>query len=190
MTWGGGAAVPLLSPLGLFALTICFLIGGWMRLHSRRTLVLISTTLIVAPLIAFAASVPNVFTNGTVADADQVNANFTAVTDAITLLECVGNPASGDSDRDGVCNDSDVCAGGRDDTDIDQDGVPDACDPCPLDNPNDFNNNSICDSQDVIFGFTSGPPAASLCIEGHRSALFDAVSGTLYICGNAGWVSK
>ena len=38
---------------------------------------------------------------------------------------------------DGVGNVCDVCPGSDDSVDTDNDGVPDGCDPCPLDNPDD-----------------------------------------------------
>jgi hypothetical protein len=41
----------------------------------------------LAPLALLAATVPHVFSNGTVADADEVNANFAALTTAVTAIE-------------------------------------------------------------------------------------------------------
>jgi len=32
---------------------------------------------------------------------------------------------------------------------VDEDGVPDQCDPCPLDNPDDFDGDGVCDSDPV-----------------------------------------
>lgn len=51
-----------------------------------------------------------------------------------------------DSDNDGVCDDTDICNGHNDNTDIDNDGIPDGCDNCI-----DVNNNSICDDVDPAF---------------------------------------
>jgi hypothetical protein len=54
-----------------------------------------------------------------------------------------------DRDRkDGVCDGIDVCQGGDDREDRDGDGVPDACDPCPDDSPDDADGNGTCDSDD------------------------------------------
>ena len=36
--------------------------------------------------------------------------------------------------------------------DFDLDGVPDACDVCPLDNPDDSDGDGICDSNDICPG--------------------------------------
>lgn len=45
----------------------------------------------------------------------------------------------------GVCDDVDPCPDGDDLIDTDGDGIPDACDACPRDNPDDSNGNGICD---------------------------------------------
>lgn len=39
--------------------------------------------------------------------------------------------------------------------DVDGDGVPDLCDPCPLDDPDDTDEDLICDSEDVV---VTSPP--------------------------------
>ena len=87
MIWGGAPAVPLFGPLGLVALTACFLLGGVMlqkRRHLRGLTSLLAIALLTAPLMAVAAvSLPYVFMNGQVADADQVNANFAALANGV-----------------------------------------------------------------------------------------------------------
>jgi len=87
MIWGGAPAVPLLGPLGLVALTASFLLGGVMfqkRRDLRGLTGLLAIALLTAPLMAVAAvSLPYVFTNGQVADADQVNANFAALANGV-----------------------------------------------------------------------------------------------------------
>ncbi|HSY24949.1 MAG TPA: hypothetical protein VK841_22650 [Polyangiaceae bacterium] len=46
---------------------------------SRKTAAALAVLLVLVPLTALATTVPFVFTNGTVADATHVNANFTAL---------------------------------------------------------------------------------------------------------------
>lgn len=55
--------------------------------HGRRALVALAVALFAAPLALVAASVPNTFSNDTVADAAAVNANFNALAGAVTALE-------------------------------------------------------------------------------------------------------
>lgn len=58
------------------------------RARSRRILrVALPIGLLVIPLAAWAVTIPNTFVNGTVADANQVNANFQALADALNLHE-------------------------------------------------------------------------------------------------------
>ena len=57
-----------------------------------------------------------------------------------------------DEDRDGVCNDFDICPGGDDAEDLDGDANPDGCDPCPFDYPNDSDDDGVCNSYDVCEG--------------------------------------
>lgn len=52
----------------------------------KKILLVVITNILIAAN-AFSASVPNTFTNGTTADASEVNENFTALADAITALE-------------------------------------------------------------------------------------------------------
>jgi hypothetical protein len=87
MIWGGLQAVPLMGPIGFLAMATCFLVGGYImqsRHRSRWLTHLAMTAMLVVPLAAAAAVIlPNTFNNGTVADADEVNANFSALVDGI-----------------------------------------------------------------------------------------------------------
>lgn len=75
--------VPLTSPLGLILLTALLLLGAVYTLRRRHwTLAMTLSAIVLAiPLAAYAGSVvlPNVFTNGTTANAPEVNANFDAL---------------------------------------------------------------------------------------------------------------
>lgn len=57
-----------------------------------------------------------------------------------------------DVDEDGVCDFEDQCDGFDDAEDGDGDGVPDGCDECPEDNPNDTDSDGVCDSDDLCEG--------------------------------------
>jgi hypothetical protein len=76
--------------------------------HLRRTQRLLvgalATTLVGAPLVVAAVSVPNTFTNGTVADADAVNANFTALSDEATRVAAIVTGPGDGSDTNRVVN--------------------------------------------------------------------------------------
>ena len=90
MVWGG-VAVPSLPPGMLLVLMVaCFLAGGYFlhpaRRNHRNTIV--ALLLIALPLSVGAVTLPYTFTNGTVADASQVNANFAAVTSALDVPTC------------------------------------------------------------------------------------------------------
>jgi len=86
MTWAL-VAVPMMGPIGL-AFLIGLLLGASMVLHRRRSLRAAAAcaclAIAVGPLMALAGqvSLPHSFTNGTLADADEVNANFVALRDA------------------------------------------------------------------------------------------------------------
>jgi hypothetical protein len=90
MIWGRSSpAVPLLGPLGLLLLALVLMVSGALisrhpsarRLMGKATLVL----LLLVPVSALA--VPFTFTNGTVADATQVNQNFSTLETRIAALE-------------------------------------------------------------------------------------------------------
>jgi hypothetical protein len=57
-----------------------------------------------------------------------------------------------DADSDGVCDTDDMCADGDDNVDTDGDTVPDACDRCPDDRPDDADFDGLCTTDDVCFG--------------------------------------
>jgi hypothetical protein len=58
------------------------------RANTRRVIrVVLLIALLAIPLAAYAVTIPNTFVNGTVADADQVNANFNALAGALNLHE-------------------------------------------------------------------------------------------------------
>ncbi len=80
MNWGQAAAVPALGFWG--AVTLVALLGGLgvTRLRRGRPQWMALIALVIALLVPISArAVPFTFTNGTVADANQVNANFAAL---------------------------------------------------------------------------------------------------------------
>lgn len=98
MVWGSPAAVPLLGPVGIAALISSFLLGAYLvknRKRFRSFATLVAVVLLVLPMAAIATiSLPHVFTNGTVADADEVNANLDALAVAAshrTIPRAFGN---------------------------------------------------------------------------------------------------
>jgi hypothetical protein len=83
---------------------------------------------------------------------DTVTANVDASSPAASeplCVTCAG--VGGDTDDDGVCDPDDNCVGTPNpgQTDTDGDGAGDACDPCPLDDPDDTDLDLICDSDDT-----------------------------------------
>jgi len=71
----------------------CFLAGGWLLRPGRpeqrsRRGTLAATLLLLLPLSVGALTLPHAFTNGTVADATQVNANFAAIANALDATTC------------------------------------------------------------------------------------------------------
>ena len=90
MTWGG-VAVPSL-PLGMLILLLagCFLAGGYFLRPERRNRrsYLVAALLVAIPLSVGAVTLPHVFVNGSIADANEVNANFAAITTALDAASC------------------------------------------------------------------------------------------------------
>jgi len=93
MIWGGAPlGVPLLPGGALALLALLLLASGWAVLARwrpalRRAHWLLVVALVGVPMAAWAVTIPNTFVNGTVADADEVNANFTALANALNLHE-------------------------------------------------------------------------------------------------------
>ena len=80
-----------------------------------------------------------------------------------------------DTDGDGVADSEDVCPGGDDNVDTDGDGTPDFCDECPSDNPDDFDGNGICDSDETPVcepGCVNGE-----CVDNGVCACFEGYEG-------------
>jgi hypothetical protein len=80
MIWGRTPAVPALGAWGAILLGAVLLAFGIRRLRGPRPRVLGALALALAILLPLSArALPFTFTNGTVADATQVNANFAAL---------------------------------------------------------------------------------------------------------------
>lgn len=91
LIWGGGAAVPSMPLGGLLLLMFgCFLAGGYFLQPERRSLrnSLLAAVLIAIPISVGAVTLPHTFSNGSVADADEVNANFDALASALDVPNC------------------------------------------------------------------------------------------------------
>ena len=70
---------------------------------------------------------------------------------------CQGDDFTGDDDGDAVCDDSDQCPGFPDGDDADGDSVPDGCDLCLGDDATgDDDNDFVCNDSDVCPGFDDG----------------------------------
>jgi hypothetical protein len=84
-----------LPAVGLFVLALALLSTAAWRLRARKALHS-ALAILVVPMLAGVlsspahaqVSVPNTFTNGDIADADQINANFTALQGAFNGLDC------------------------------------------------------------------------------------------------------
>lgn len=88
MTWvAAGIPVPILGNWGLLLLLAGLIAVAVLLLSKRREsrLILLMLVALAIPLTVYAATiaVPNVFVNGTVADANEVNENFVAVKAAV-----------------------------------------------------------------------------------------------------------
>lgn len=90
MIWGG-SAVPTTDTMGLVLLMGALLGAGAVvlrRSFPRSSLGMFMVLGVGLPLMAARAiGIPHVFANGTVADADEVNANFAALETAVDALE-------------------------------------------------------------------------------------------------------
>ena len=104
MVWGAApSAVPSMDGLGL-GLLVLILIGLAIRgLRSRSTLglVMLASFVGAADLAEAEVTIPNTFTNGEVAEAAEVNANFSALADAldVTVPNSFANSGIADADE-------------------------------------------------------------------------------------------
>lgn len=118
MIWGGVRAVPAMPVWAIALLCGAFVLLGVRFVRARRPLIgLAAFALALAvPLTAKAVTLPFTFANNTVADATQVNANFTAVSNAIPntyLIESFQNLVMGQTvTLTAQCNLGDVVIGG------------------------------------------------------------------------------
>ena len=84
MIWGA-SPVPLLGIFGLMALAISLAVSSGWALRRKSTRVALVLVMAAVPLgvAASTLSAPHVFVNGTIADASEVNENFSAVETAV-----------------------------------------------------------------------------------------------------------
>ena len=111
MVWGAApSAVPSIDGLGL-GLLVLVLIGLAIRaVRSRATLGLMVLASFVgaADLAEAQVTIPNLFTNGEVADAGEVNANFSALANALDVTVPSSFANSGIADANQVNSNFDV----------------------------------------------------------------------------------
>ena len=84
MIWGNSVAVPAVPPWSLVLLAGCFMAIGVLFANRRNRTAMLILVAVGIPLSARALGLPYTFTNGTTADAAQVNANFEALRAAVT----------------------------------------------------------------------------------------------------------
>jgi hypothetical protein len=90
MIWGGHV-VPSLPIGGLLLLMgLSFLAGGYfLRPEGRsRRSYLIAAVLVAIPLSVGALTLPHTFVNGSIADATEVNGNFSAIATSLAVESC------------------------------------------------------------------------------------------------------
>jgi hypothetical protein len=89
MVWGLSVSVPTLPGLGLIVLAVALSGSAAWMLRKRRGIMALPVfvVLLAVPLlvVAQAVTVPKTFMNGEIADADEVNANFEALADALDV---------------------------------------------------------------------------------------------------------
>ena len=93
MVWGLPVSVPSVPAVGLFVLALALFATAAWRLRARKALHS-ALAILVVPMLAGVlsppahaqVSVPHEFTNGDIADADQINANFDALEGAFNGL--------------------------------------------------------------------------------------------------------
>lgn len=105
MVWGG-VAVPTL-PFGMLVLLMlgCFLAGGYFLRPGRRGPrgYVAAGILFMVPLSVVALTLPHTFVNGTIADADEVNANFAALASGPEIESCPAGMSRIDMPRTTLC---------------------------------------------------------------------------------------
>ena len=127
MIWGGTPAVPVQIPFGPWALIFLGFILGICAVYANRSrmarVVPFLMVLLVPIVSVVAVNLPYVFQNGTVADANQVNENFSTMASAIdaqsSVLEATafGNPTRGivtaldHTKLTDLCDDNSRCLG-------------------------------------------------------------------------------
>jgi len=88
MVWGESLSVPSLPGIGLIALAVGLAATAAWLLGKRRLALGLPVLLVLLVVVASTATaVPNTFVNGTVADADEVNENFSSLEARITATE-------------------------------------------------------------------------------------------------------
>ena len=76
MIWGNSAVVPAVPPGSMVLLAGCFMLIGVLFAKRRNRTAMLVLVAVGIPLSARALGLPYTFSNGTTADAAQVNANF------------------------------------------------------------------------------------------------------------------
>jgi hypothetical protein len=93
MAWGANApAVPVLGAPGLLVLVFLFLAIGAVAQRRGVGKIALFALVVLAPAVAL--GVPHVFQNGTVADADEVNENFSDLESALPVLAFSGETST------------------------------------------------------------------------------------------------
>lgn len=90
LIWGGHAVPGLSVGMLLILMGCCFAAGGYFLRPGSKTRrgSIAAALLLLLPISVAAVTLPYSFSNGTIADASQVNANFTAITNALDVASC------------------------------------------------------------------------------------------------------
>ena len=75
--------VPMISTAGLFLLALFIILFNKQLIKQSNVVASLTLILLISPLVAVSVTLPNVFVNGTPADAEEVNENFNALSTAI-----------------------------------------------------------------------------------------------------------
>ncbi|MDA7686759.1 hypothetical protein N8793_01640 [Pseudomonadales bacterium] len=112
MAWGAPTAanVPMMGGLGmaLLALALVAMAVKGLRSHSTLGLLLLVGVVGAVNNVEAQVTIPNTFTNGEVADAAEVNANFSALADALDVTVPSSFANSGIADANEVNSNFDV----------------------------------------------------------------------------------